>query len=493
MTLWVFLGLMGIFLAIGIASVRLSRGTVEDYYVASRSVSPALAGLSAVATNNSGYMFIGVIGFTYTNGLSAIWLMFGWILGDFLASLAIHARLRRATGLTHEPSYVGALSRWMGNVDFRVWRRIASLLSLVFLGVYAAAQIKAGSKALHGVLGWDPALGAVLVAVVVLVYSTAGGIRASIWTDAAQSFVMIGAMGILCFASVDSRGGISEVIGQMREIPGFVDWMPRDLLLPGAPGLLLFIVGWLFAGLSVIGQPHVMVRFMALDDEDHLRAARAWYYSYFIAFYALATAVGMLARLELPELASLDPELALPTMSVALLPPAMVGVLLAGIFAATMSTADSLVLACSATLTTDLPKSPWNRPWQAKLATAATAGFALAIALTGNRSVFDLVVLAWSTLACAFAPLLIVHALGRRIDEGTALAMLAGAVGVALSWRAIGWHDSVYEGLPGILTGTAIGLAGAGRLARRVLDSPPVASRDPSAAELLGSRSRSND
>ena len=133
MTLWVFLGLMGIFLAIGIASVHLSRGTVDDYYVASRSVGPALSGLSAVATNNSGYMFIGVIGFTYTNGLSAFWLMFGWILGDFLASLAIHARLRRATELANERSYVGALSRWMGSVDFTLWRRIASVTSLVFL------------------------------------------------------------------------------------------------------------------------------------------------------------------------------------------------------------------------------------------------------------------------------------------------------------------------------------------------------------------------
>ncbi|MEZ4281412.1 MAG: sodium/proline symporter [Myxococcota bacterium] len=480
MTLWVFLGLMGIFLAIGIASVHLSRGTVDDYYVASRSVGPALSGLSAVATNNSGYMFIGVIGFTYTNGLSAFWLMFGWILGDFLASLAIHARLRRATELANERSYVGALSRWMGSVDFTLWRRIASVTSLVFLGVYSAAQIKAGSKALHGVLGWDPAVGAVLVALVVLVYSTAGGIRASIWTDAAQSFVMLGAMGILCYAAVDSRGGFAEVVGQMREIPGFLDWMPRDLLLPGAPGLLLFIVGWLFAGLSVIGQPHVMVRFMALDDERHLRAARAWYYSYFIAFYALATAVGMLARLELPELASLDPELALPTMSVALLHPAMVGVLLAGIFAATMSTADSLVLACSATLTSDLPKSPWDRAWQAKLATAATAGFALVIALSGNRSVFELVVLAWSTLACAFAPLLVVYALGRRIDEATALAMLFGAIGVALFWRWLGWHDAVYEGLPGIVTGTAIGLAGAGRLARRAVNPPTPSSSAPS-------------
>lgn len=482
MTLCVFLALMGLFLAIGIASIRRSTGTLDDYYVASRSVGPALSGLSAVATNNSGYMFIGVIGFTYTNGLSAIWLMFGWILGDFLASLFVHARLRRATGIRHEPSYVGALSRWMGQVDFTLWRRIASILALVFLGIYAAAQIKAGSKALHGVLGWDPAAGAILVAVVVLAYSAAGGIRASIWTDAAQSVVMLGAMGMLCLSAVAVRGGIGEVVEQMRGIPGFLDGLPADLLLPGVPGLLLFVTGWLFAGLSVIGQPHVMIRFMALDDEDSLWAARSWYYGYFILFYALATAVGLLARLELPELAGLDPELALPTMSVALLHPGLVGVMLAGIFAATMSTADSLVLACSAILTNDLPSRPSTRASQAKLATAATAMFALAVALSGNRSVFELVVLSWSTLACAFGPLLIIFVLGRRVDERTAIVMLLCGVGVALLWRAVGWHGAVYEGLPGILAGTVIGLLGARTAAKDVVNPQPLSSSAPSRA-----------
>lgn len=461
MTLWTFVALMASFLVIGIASVRRSAGTVDDYYVASRSVGPALAGLSAVATNNSGYMFVGVIGFTYESGLSAVWLMIGWILGDFLASLVIHRRLREAEGISREPSYIGALSRWRPGVELVVWRRLAAALALVFLGVYAAAQIKAGSKALHGVLGWDPALGAVLVAGIVLAYSTAGGIRASIWTDAAQSFVMLVAMGALCLTAVAARGGVSAVVAEMGTIPGFLDWMPGELLVPGSSGLLLFVVGWLFAGISVIGQPHVMIRFMALDDVAHLRAARAWYYGYFILFYVLATAVGMLARLELPELAALDPELALPTMSVALLHPAMVGIVLAGIFAATMSTADSLVLACSAAVTNDLPARPRTRPWQAKAATAGITAFALWVALSADRSVFDLVVLSWSTLACAFAPLLIVNVLGRRIDEPTAIAMLAGGVAVALGWRFVGWHDAVYEGLPGILAGTAIGLVAA--------------------------------
>lgn len=92
-----FIIFLVIFAIIGISSSKLSRQTKEDYYLASNKVKPWLVGLSAVATNNSGYMFIGVIGYTYTTGLASIWLMIGWIVGDFLASLYVHKRLRIAT------------------------------------------------------------------------------------------------------------------------------------------------------------------------------------------------------------------------------------------------------------------------------------------------------------------------------------------------------------------------------------------------------------
>ncbi|HAK61621.1 MAG TPA: sodium/proline symporter, partial [Alphaproteobacteria bacterium] len=88
---------------------------------------------------NSGYMFIGVIGFTYTAGLSAIWLMIGWITGDFIASLFIHRRLRAATEWTKEASFGSVLARWRG-VDMPVWRRLAAVVTILFLGAYAAAQ-----------------------------------------------------------------------------------------------------------------------------------------------------------------------------------------------------------------------------------------------------------------------------------------------------------------------------------------------------------------
>ena len=203
----------------------------------------------------------------------------------------------------------------------------------------------------------------------------------------------------------------------MAAIPGFLNLFPTDLLFPGALGIVLFVLGWMFAGLSVIGQPHIMIRFMALEKPSDMGAARAWYYSYFTLFYALATGVGLLSRLYLPDLANLDPELALPTMSVELLPPLLVGVMLAGVFAATMSTADSLVLACSAAITHDLTPQKLEQPWMMKAATAGVTVLALIFALSGSRSVFSLVILAWSTLACAFGPLIALLALRRRLPQ----------------------------------------------------------------------------
>ncbi len=450
-----FIGFLLVFLAIGLASAFKSRGTKADYYLASGKVTPWLVGLSAIATNNSGYMFIGVIGFTYTVGLSAIWLMIGWIGGDFIASFYIHRELRLSTEHTREVTFAGVLSRWGGH-DFRTLRIVAALITLVFLGAYAAAQLSAGGKALQAMFHWDPRTGAFLVAGTVAVYCLAGGIRASIWTDAAQSVVMIIAMAILLYTAVAALGGPTATWQQIAAVPGYLDWFPDNLILPGASGPILFVVGWLFAGFSVVGQPHIMVRFMALDDPDHLARARIYYYSYYVVFYLLASGVGVMARLHLPELGALDPELALPTMALKLLRPELIGLVLAGIFAATMSTADSLVLACSSALTHDLMPRRLEKTWQIKGATLLVTLFALGIALSGTQSVFALVILAWSTLASAFAPLLFIYAMKKEVSEKTAIAMMLIGVLVAFVWRQAGLHNDIYEGMPGILAGLAV-------------------------------------
>ncbi|MEX0964464.1 MAG: sodium/proline symporter [Pseudohongiellaceae bacterium] len=447
-----FICFLFIFTMIGLSSLFKSRGTGQDYYLADNTISPGLVGLSAVATNNSGYMFIGVIGYTYTTGLAAIWLMIGWIVGDFLASMFVHSRLRIATERTGEVSYAGVLSHWYGDGQQSL-QRIIGIISILFLLTYAGAQLVAGSKALHVLFDWPSWAGAVLGAVIVVLYCFAGGIRASIWTDAAQSTVMIAAMTILLYAAVQSVGGIDATFIQLDQIDGFMNWFPDGVAFPGFFGALFFVVGWLFAGMSVIGQPHVMVRFMTLSDSGNMRRARVYYYLWYIAFYALATGVGLLSRLYLVDTANFDAELALPTMALQLLPPVLVGLTLAGIFAATMSTADSLVLSCSAALTHDLLPKNIERPLLIRLATTVIVAIALLLALANNQSVFSLVILSWSGLASAFAPLLIVLCLGWKPSERLSMVAVFLGLAVAFGWRLLGWHDAIYEGFPGIVTG----------------------------------------
>jgi sodium/proline symporter len=463
-----FLFFLLVFLVIGLYSAKYRENSRHDYYLADRKVPPWLVGLSAMATNNSGYMFIGIIGYTYATGLASLWLMFGWIAGDFLSSLFVHKQLRTATERTDAISFIGALGKWHGG-EQPVFQRLGAVISLMFLMAYAAAQMVAGGKALEVLLGWPQWGGAVASAVLVVTYCYAGGIRASIWTDAAQSTVMITAMALLLFMAVSALGGVDHSLSDMEAIKGFMDWTPSDLPLPGMAGGLLFILGWMFAGLSVIGQPHIMIRFMTLKDSSQMTRARIWYYTWYTAFYALAAGVGLLSRIYLSDSGSFDAELALPMMASKLMPPVLVGLVLAGIFAATMSTADSLLLSCSAAITHDLLPRRVERTRVMKLATIGVTALALGWALLNSSSVFNLVIMSWSAMASAFAPILILLALGRRLSQNTAIGIMLTGLAVSLTWRWAGLQGFVYEGMPGILSGLLLYTALSTRTVRQLV------------------------
>jgi sodium/proline symporter len=443
----------------GLSSMRRQQ-TTEDYLVAGRNVPPWLAGLSAVATNNSGYMFIGMIGLTYTTGLSSIWLMIGWILGDLAASLLIMKKVRLATEAHDVHSFGGLLAQWH-HTEFNLLRRVTGVLTILFLGAYAAAQFTAGSKALHVLFGWHISTGAIIGAFLVLLYSYSGGIRASIWTDAAQSFVMLASMAMLMWTAADHLGTPTHIWHALSQVsPTYTAWFPGH----SWTGAILFVAGWVFAGFGVAGQPHIVIRYMVLDDVDNLGRFRLYYYSWFVAFYSATIVVGLLARLLLPDAGSFDAELALPMISEQLLPGVLVGLMLAGLFAATMSTADSLILSCSASLTRDLLPEHKSGYAATKLATGAVVLVALALSLSGDKSVFALVLIAWGLLAAAFVPLLTVYALGRRPSEAMALLMMGTGVGVFLLWRELGLSAVAYEAMPAIAAGLAVYLIAPARL-----------------------------
>ena len=447
-----FVFFLAVFVVIGGLSALQSRGSNADYLLAGSSVKPWLVSLSAVATNNSGYMFIGLIGYTYTSGLQSAWLMIGFILGDFLISFLTHKRLRKATDRTGALSFGGILSTWNGT-DFRLLRIVSGLATLAFLGTYAAAQLNAGSKALHVLLGWNYETGAIIGAVIVVIYCLAGGIRASIWTDAAQSFVMLASMLLMFVLAVNQVGGWEIFQAHLYAVSEtYMNWFPDNL----AYGPFLFVMGWMFAGVGVVGQPHVMVRFMAMEDPAHMTRIRWYYYSWYTIFAALCIGVGLATRLLLPLDTGFDTELALPTLAQNILPPVLVGLTLAGLFAATMSTADSQILSCTAAISQDFTHGRDIPYWATKLSTLAVTLLALTIALFGSNSVFALVLIAWSALSSIFAPLLIVYALGQKPNATLALTMMIAGLSTVLIWRHYGLSGDIYEVLPGILSGLIV-------------------------------------
>ena len=173
-------------------------------------------------------MFIGLIGETYTAGLSAMWVMVGWVVGDYLMWM-----LRVPDRLRMESEARGTVTHFLLP---RPWGAcgqgatiLAGMITLVFLGMYAAAQLNAGSKALHVLFDWDYQVGAVMGALIVVIYCFAGGIRASIWTDVAQSVVMFVAMIILCPIAVHHCGGVDEMWNTLGQTPALVDWQPESL------------------------------------------------------------------------------------------------------------------------------------------------------------------------------------------------------------------------------------------------------------------------
>lgn len=455
MTILTFILFQLMFLGVGLSAILKKRSDTEDYLVAGRAVHPVLMAMAAASTNSSGFMFIGLIGETYRQGLSSAWLMAGWICGDYIAWRVIHRPMRERSAEVGAQSIPTFLSSSPTGI-MRPVRMIAALLTLVFLGTYAAAQLTAGSKALQVLFDWPQVTGAVMGAAMIAAYCFAGGIRASIWTNTAQAVVMIVSMFVLLVAALSEIGGWDALWSRLREIdPQLVDWRPRELRF----GIFLFLLSWLMAGVGVIGQPHLMTIAMSIDSADRIRQARPWYFVWYVAFSAACILVGLSCRvlLDVPNGAGFDQELALPMLSLKLLPPVFIGLILSGLFAATISTADTQILCCSAAITQDL--FPWaGRTYAgAKAGTMLVTAAVLLIALFGSHDVFHLVVMSWSALASALGPLLAVQALRQPVNAKVGCTMMLGGLTAAMTWRyVLHYSDSAYEVLPGMATGFAI-------------------------------------
>ena len=445
-----FIAFLLLFIIVGIYSATRKADTTTDYLLASRNINPWLTALSAMATGQSGFLFIGQVGFAYKIGISSLWLTIGWAIGDYLAWWLIFKSLRTLS----EEKRCDTVSGFLGqNIKGGRWIVIVSaVITIAFLGTYAAAQLVAGSKALNALFGWNYNLGVIIGAIIVVIYCFSGGIRASIWTDAVQAIVMISSLLLLLVVAIIAGGGITEIWNSLTQIdPALVNFNPPNLQW----GLLPFVIGWMVAGFGVVGQPHILVRGMALDSANNMGFTRNFKLICGLTNSIAAISLGLIGRVLLPDLiTSGDVELALPYLALELLPAVLVGLMLAGLFAATISTADSQILSCSTALTQDLFPAAANSYKLAKIGTLTVTAIILGIALIGNNNVFALVTFSWSALASGLGPLLVIRVLEKPVSTPVALTMMLTGIIAALTWNlGLQLSSVIYEVFPGMSMG----------------------------------------
>lgn len=444
--------LIGVTGVIGFLAMRRSRRSESDYFLASQNVSPYVLAISSNASKSSGFTFVAFMGAAYVSGTAVIWMALGLLVGSFIAQWLTIFRLQEMNHGGWALS-VGELITFQDGEN-RVWlRRFIGLLTLFFLSVYAAAQLKAGGKALEVALGQPAYVGILLSMVIILFYCWAGGIRASIWTDTVQFILMFGSMLIVLIIATIKEGGLAAMYTAfMATAPPGSDQtslLPQNLSLGGYGGLALFFLGMFGVGLSVFGQPHVLVRAMALAKRTDTKKFFITTYTFEVLYLTVSTLVGLSTRVILKDAADFDTELALFLSAQTMLPAIAVGVVLAGAFSSTLSTADSQIISCSASLSRDLPEPPSESLTLAKAGTVGIALLATAIALWADKNIFVLVIFAFNGLGTSIGMLLLLRLFNVRIPEwGGFLVALAGSSTVIV-WVTLGFNKTINESIPG--------------------------------------------
>ena len=387
------------FLVIGLSAAKSQKKTVSDYLIGGREIRPWLNALSAASTNCSGFMFIGLIGVSYTQGMFTYWFVIGVMLGSLLIWYQWIPSLRARAGELKANTYLDVIlprEPVERNSKLALDRWFVGVITLLFLSIYAAAQFKAGTKAMQSIFDWPPELGIWMSASLIPNYCLSGRFGATVWSDAAQSAVMLIAMGLLACTSLYHLGGLQALLNNLQtQDPELAT------LFPSTKGILASLgagLAWAMIGIGSLGQPHIMIRPIALPSTSDVPATRRVFFTYYLAFMVLSVLVGVCTRALLPpSLGAFDHELALPRLAADQLPSALIGVILAGIFASSISTADSQVLSCSAILGGDLRSSPQQSVrGQKKIATFIVIVIVALIATWAPTNVFTLVILAWS-------------------------------------------------------------------------------------------------
>jgi sodium/proline symporter len=434
-----------VLIGIGVAASRRMR-SLRDFYVGGKQMGFWAVAFSARATGESAWLLIGLTGMGAAVGLPAMWVVLGEILGVGGAWLLLSRRFKRLTDRYDSvtvPDYIESRFK-----DHTHGLRIVSAIALVvFVTIYVSAQIDATGKAFEDFLNWNYYVGAVIGFLIVGVYITTGGFVAVVWSDVFQGTMMCLGLVLLPILGLIKAGGWEQVSqGLQAQSPALLSLAPV-----GAYPLLL-ILNYVLIGIGFLGSPQIFVRFIALRDEREISRGAAVAIAWTLLADVGAVLTGMIGRHllmgpgdDVTAVLSSDGEDVLPMMVDVLITPILIGVFIAIVLAAIMSTVDSLLVVASSALVRDYYQKVRNPdlPDEAlvalsRKATAVLALLALIIALavayfTPSRTVFWFVIFGWSGIAATFCPTMILSLFWRGMTaRGAMAAMTCGFAAVPI-------------------------------------------------------------
>ena len=463
-------------LAIGFYAWRKSTQNIKGYLLGGRDLGPAVAALSAGAADMSGWLLMGLPGAMYLSGLSASWIAIGLLAGAYANYLIVAPRLRVHTERAGDSITVPEFFEKRFDDRSRVLRAISALVIIVFFTLYTSSGMVAGGKLFESAFGADYALGLWLTAGVIVVYTCFGGFLAVSLTDFVQGIIMFAALvlvPLVALIEVGGPGAASAAVAQVN--PAFLD-------LVGDLGAVA-IVSSLAWGLGYFGQPHIIVRFMAVRSIRDVPTMRAigmgWMAVSLVG--ALATGFVGLAYAAGTGLAVDDPETIFIVLSDLLFHPLITGFMLAALLAAIMSTISSQLLVSSSSLTEDFYRSWFRREASQKelvrvgrASVVAVSLVAIALAYDPDNSILGLVANAWAGFGAAFGPIVILSLTWKRMTRNGALAGMVLGAATVLFWiyapvleGGAALTTLIYEMVPGFL------VCAAAAIVVSLLDKPP--------------------
>ncbi len=464
---------LGIMIYIGIAYSKQST-QASEFFLGGRKLGPLVTAMSAEASDMSSYLLMGLPGLAYLSGLSEVgWTAIGLAVGTYLNWLFVSKRIRRYSSRIGSFTIPEFFAKRYGD-DKHILTCIAAAVIVIFFVPYTASGFAACGKLFSTLFGMNYIVAMLLSAAVIVLYCTLGGFLAVSTTDFIQSITMTIALLIVVGFGAVVTGGFGQIINTASSLPGYLSlvrsYSPQTgSATPYTPLMIASTTAW---GLGYFGMPHILLRFMAIEDEEKLtlsrRIASVWVViSMGIAIligvvgYALSQA-GFLPMLEGSNSETVIIQIASVLSSYGIIPALIAGVILSGILAATMSTADSQLLAAASSISQNLVQDFGKKKLDtkaslriARITVIVISLIAVFIAQDPDSSIFTIVSFAWAGFGAAFGPVVLLALFWKRSNKQGAIAgMIAGGVMVFV-WKygiaALGGVFAIYELLPAFI------------------------------------------